>query len=320
VKRFLALALGTGLAAALLVAGVLLLNIDERRRWQIQRQIFGPEPVGIFQADERLGWRHLPGAEGGQREVPDFDVRYRIDAFGNRLTPGAPPPGAPALIFLGGSFTFGHGVEDGETYPALLQQRWPELRIVNAATNGWGTSQALLALEELLAREPKVAGVVYAFISNHVVRNHLRKEWLVAVDEMQGRRNTHFELVGEDLVFQGLAGPELGVEASPEQVRREKRITVALVRALSRRCDEAGVPFLTVYLPDGTRGPIAPLLAKAVGPERLVDLRPELRYGSLHFAHDSHLRPEGHRQLAAALASTLSERMRLKLGSERGFE
>lgn len=315
-RRMLALGLGAIAAVGLLVGGFWILNIDERRLWQIERQLLGPEAIGIFEADARLGWRHVPGAEGRQREVPDFDVRYHIDAYGNRRVPGAPPPGAPALIFLGGSFTFGHGVADDETYPALLQQRWPELRIVNAATNGWGTAQALLVLDEHLARESQVAGVVYAFISNHVVRNHLRKEWLVAVDEMQGRRNSYFELSNEELVFKGLAGPEQGVEASPEQVRHEKRITLALVRALATRCREAGVPFLVVYLPDGTRGAIAPLLSKVVGPERLVDLRPELRYGSLHFANDSHLRPEGHRQVAAALASTLSERLRLPLGEQ----
>ncbi len=104
-------------------------------------------------------------------------MRYRIDAYGHRVTPGAPEPGAPALIFLGASFTFGHGVEDDETYPALLQQRWPDLRIVNGATNGWGTTQALLSLDEHFEREPRIAGVVYAFITNHLVRNHRRKQW-----------------------------------------------------------------------------------------------------------------------------------------------
>lgn len=316
-RRLLALGLGLVAATALLVGGVSLLGIDERRLWQIETQLFGPEPVGIFQGDERLGWRHIPGAEGRQREVPDFDVRYHIDEFGNRRTPGAPAPGAPALIFLGGSFTFGHGVEDDETYPALLQQRWPELRIVNAATNGWGTVQALLSLEEQLEREPEVAGVVYAFISVHVVRNHLRKEWLVAVDVMQGRRNPYFVLEGDELRFGGLAGPEQGVEASPAQVETEQRVTLALVRAIAARCARAGVPFVVLYLPDGTQGPIAPQLAKVVGREHLIDLRPKLHYGRLHFAHDSHLRPEGHRQVAAAIASDLAQRLHLPIGGER---
>ena len=319
-KALLALLLAILFASALFFGGAWLLGLDgpalERRIWQVQTQIFGPEEVGIFQGDPRLGWRHLPNSEGRQREVPDFDVRYHIDGFGNRRTPGAPEPGTPALIFLGGSFTFGHGVEDAETYPALLQQRWPEVRIVNTATNGWGTAQALLSLDEHLNRESPVAGVVYAFISNHLARNHRRLPWLKAVDSLRGRRNPYFELEGDKLVFGGLAGPEQGIALDPQQQERERRITAALTRELARRCAEREIPFAVVYLPDGTKGPVAPLLAGAVGHERLIDLRNQLRYPRMHFAHDSHLRPDGHRQVAAALAPLLSERMQLPLSGK----
>ena len=63
-----------------------------------------------------------------------YDVTYNIDDFGNRvsLSPARQNNGR-SVIFVGGSFTFGEGLEDSETLPSLfalksgLRARKPDL-------------------------------------------------------------------------------------------------------------------------------------------------------------------------------------------------
>lgn len=58
----------------------------------------------------------------------------------------APAPEAsarPVLLFLGDSLTAGYGVAGDEAYPALLQERHPELEIRNAGVSG-STSAGVL--------------------------------------------------------------------------------------------------------------------------------------------------------------------------------
>lgn len=94
-----------------------------------------PARIGIYQSDTMYGWRHIPLSKGRHRVPFTFDVSYSIDSLGNRATPGGYK--LPKVLFLGCSFTFGHGVENGETYSALLAKQFPSFKMVNAATNTW---------------------------------------------------------------------------------------------------------------------------------------------------------------------------------------
>lgn len=308
-RRALALLLSLLLAvfaAALLVWILEASGVDLKRRlWLARIQLLGPEPVGIWRDDARLGWRHMPGATGRQRDVPDFDVAYHIDERGHRLTPGGPGPDAPGVLFLGGSFTFGHGVEDDEPYPALLQRAWPQVRVMNAATNAWGTAHALLALEEELAADDGIALVVYGFITHHVVRNHRSKPWLRQLHESRGRRSPFFALEKSQLVFRGLADPERdALPRGPEQLAREVRMTRRLLAEMARLCEVRGIPFVVVQLPEGGGGSVG-LLEQVLGEQAVIDLDSELPYEELHFPHDLHLTPAGHAAVAEALRPRL---------------
>lgn len=189
-----------GFALALGLVAAHLLGFDlERQFWLAKTRLFGKEPVGIWREDSRYGWSHEPNSTGRHREVPDFDVPYHIDSNGRRRTLGAANHPARKILFLGGSFTFGHGVEDGEPYPALLQQQWPELECINAGVNAWGTTQALLTLQDEFEKGERFDLVVYGFISHHVSRNHLRRSWLDVLQAGRDRRNPWFALEGEEL-------------------------------------------------------------------------------------------------------------------------
>jgi hypothetical protein len=213
-------------------------------------------------------------------------------------------------LFLGGSFAFGHGVEDSEPYPALIQRAWPEYRVANAAVNAWGTTQALLSLEDELARNEQIVLVVYGFITHHHQRNFVRESWLESLMATRKRRNPYFEVDGDRIVFQGLADPVLdGQPDSAELARRELLMTGLLLRDMASLCAERNIPFTVVYLPDGSRDIGISLLNSAVGADAVVDLRPWFDYEDLHFRHDIHLHPQGHRKVAEILRPLLEARL-----------
>ena len=281
-----------------------------RQAWLAKVGIFGAEPIGIFKADERFGWVHAPSVTGRHRIVPDFDVEYHIDALGHRVVPGASGRDAPVVLFVGGSFTFGEGVEDHEAYPALLQRDWQNLKIVNAAVSGWGTVQALFALERELKIHDSIALVVYAHISHHRQRNYLRRSWLDLLMESEGRRNPFFEIIGSQLVFKGLADPvRNGLPDSHELALRESLITQALLKRMLNISAARAVPFVVVHLPDGSTKTELDILARGVGRDGVIDLRPRVDYNSIHFEHDTHPRPDGHLQIAEALRPLLNARL-----------
>ncbi len=70
----------------------------------------------------------------------------------------------PVLLVLGDSLSAGHGIEQGDGWVALLQQRLrqrtPAYRVVNASISGDTTSSALARLPAILKRDhPDVAVV-----------------------------------------------------------------------------------------------------------------------------------------------------------------
>lgn len=100
------------------LAGIALLELAVRR--------FRPQPAfyarpGLYAADPYLGHRMRPGLSSEVGNFAEFKTRVHIDRAGLRGPEiGRRRPGVLRVLVLGDSFTFGTGVEDGETYPALL--------------------------------------------------------------------------------------------------------------------------------------------------------------------------------------------------------
>jgi len=239
------LALLFGLSVSALIVGLAWLWLPGLRP-QMTQVTPGEEFIGIWENDPVLGFRHIPGAVGRHRKDDSFDVTYTIDDDGYRVTRD-PVENGGRVIALGGSFTFGHGVEDDESWPAQLGQRWPHLKVVNAAANAWGTSHALLVLERELKRETPVL-VLYGWLRPHTDRNSIRHRW-VSVLAKYGRLHPHFELGPEGLEFRGVVGLE---DAEPESTlgldEKARNLTVAMVKKMHHLCEAAGVPFVVVPL------------------------------------------------------------------------
>jgi hypothetical protein len=76
-----------------------------------------------------------------------YDVVYSIGPHGFRSTRGG-GPGADTYLFFGGSYTFGEGVDDDETYPARFSEALEfASTVVNISFEGYGPHQMLRALE-----------------------------------------------------------------------------------------------------------------------------------------------------------------------------
>lgn len=187
-RRRLALAV-FGVAFGLVMSAVVWLVLRPRDGRELPAyQVDGSSGRGgYFQADEDLGYAPVPGVRARSTRKHDgrllYDVRYTIDRNGLRWTPGARKKGR-AIVFFGGSFTFGEGVEDDETMPASVA-KWLRGRtpVVNAGFHGYGPHQMLRALETkrldpLLA--DGVEHVVYQGIDGHVMRSAGRATWDVA--------------------------------------------------------------------------------------------------------------------------------------------
>jgi len=149
----------------------------------------GREPV-VHEPDGVLGWHTIPGAyvlppyvSGGASAA----VTIRSD--GARATSSEPPARARRVELVGCSFTFGWAVGDDATWAWHLQQRRPELAVVNHGVNAYGTYQSLLLLEQALARGDRPERVIYGFHEVHEERNVAAPRWLAMLDRLSHRGN-----------------------------------------------------------------------------------------------------------------------------------
>jgi len=274
--------------------------------WFLKERWLGPSKIGIFQPDSIFGWTNKPLSTGSHFFPYSFHVRYHIDGQGHRITRGGYD--RPKVLFLGCSFTFGHGVEDEEAYPALLGEHFTPYKMVNAAAPAWGTVQAYLKLEQQLALYDDVDLVVYGFINHHLQRNYLRKEWLDRIG--LGRKNPHLEVRDGKLEHLGLSDPEQdGIADDNLLAIKEKELTLALLAAMQAACETRQIPFLVVNLPEDGAADFKTEILSVVGPDRFLDLRSEMDFPAIQLPIDGHPNAEGHRQIAKLLTPFLENHL-----------
>lgn len=112
-----------------------------------------------------------------------YKATYTIDKNGLRISPPSRKSNAPAILFFGGPFTYGEGVNDDETMPYLtgiLSGR--DYAIYNFGIHGNGAQHMLAEIEHgivssVLTHTPQFA--IYQVISDHVNRLKGLEPWLV---------------------------------------------------------------------------------------------------------------------------------------------
>ncbi len=136
-----------------------------------------------------------------------WDVMYKFDKYGRRLTTIVPPaPAQRAIIFSGCSFTFGTGLHEGETVPDLVAKALPEVKVYNAAIGASGTNQtlALLQMKNFEDMFPEKESLfVYVYIHDHIIRSNALYPALYWMKE-----TPHYEWENKKLVSHGTIGEE----------------------------------------------------------------------------------------------------------------
>src|SRR5215470_10696794 len=100
------------------------------------------EPGGtLFAAHPTLGYALVPGKFTVHARLVTWHPTH-ADAI-HRVTrpPGDPPPAEPrdGVWIFGDSNSYGWAMEDDQTYAWLLQQKHPELDVVNFSVGGYST-------------------------------------------------------------------------------------------------------------------------------------------------------------------------------------
>ena len=98
----------------------------------------------LFQPDPELGWRPLPNLDLVRRNANGDTWHVMTDAAGIRGPSAWSDDGRTRLLVLGDSFAFGEGVELAARFDTLIQERLPDLSVVNLGVMGYGPDQQLL--------------------------------------------------------------------------------------------------------------------------------------------------------------------------------
>lgn len=132
-----------------------------------------------IQPSKILGYANLPAISSSIKFVVDNKVIYDIICTNNenglRLTPNNNANSRTCLNVYGGSFVYGHGVENSQTITALLQKNLPQYNVKNFGINGAGVHQMLARLEfdldsnELGQCDENI--FIYEAIPHHIYRS-----------------------------------------------------------------------------------------------------------------------------------------------------
>ncbi len=221
-----------------------------------------PDPVlGWVLTSEPMEYRHRLANQDG---VVQYDVVYSV-VNGMRRTSAHPPDG-PAVIAAGCSFTLGHGLNDQDSWPWLLQEQLPQYRVLNAAAMAYGTDQALLAAERQVKRSPQhTMAVVLGLGDFQIDRNSAVQGWMVYVypfskplfamgpDSAEYRCQVRFwslpVLSRSDLFAHAMNVLANRVYYGVPSHEEAKKLTAALIKTFARRFQALGVRLAVVILP-----------------------------------------------------------------------
>jgi hypothetical protein len=233
------------------------------------------EPREWTVADPDLGYRPRPGIEivNTSRFGSDtiFRVTYTINGDSTRATPPA-PTGADTYLFLGDSFMFGHGLDDGETLPAAFAKANDfNVRTVNFSAPGYAPNQLVRALET--GRLDHLMGQRVKAVVTWIIPDHLRRvtgdgPWLgasprYALDDGALRYTGSFDsyrwsdpLAGlRHLVDQQFAFVR-AIGLKRRQEREAEIFTALMIRLQMLAREKFGAPLVVVYSwPDESSGP-----------------------------------------------------------------
>lgn len=126
----------------------------------------------VHEPDELLGWRPRAGGHAKHEEDGSFVAEYEIDAAGFKSVPNKGVASARVFIF-GDSYTFGHGVNNDDTYANVLAGKYFDstVHVFNVGVMGYGIEQMYGRFIEIESSLSAHDIVVFAPTSQDIKRN-----------------------------------------------------------------------------------------------------------------------------------------------------
>jgi len=105
----------------------------------------------LYEIDDQLGYTTSPGKHRVAISVASKTYRFSVTVpqRGLRATAYRQEDKPMAIYAFGDSFIFGWGNNDEQTMPWLLQQKFPQYKVLNLAQNGYGITHAVVQFERM---------------------------------------------------------------------------------------------------------------------------------------------------------------------------
>ena len=166
----------------------------------------------FLRSDRVLGVRFIPGKRGLSQGIC-YGAHVSINSHGwrGREVSVSKPPGVYRILVLGDSFMAGLQVENGQTFPSVLEDILTRLNpsqrveVLNFGVPSWGTDQEYVSLREYgLSFDPNL--VLLAFYAQNDVSDNSA--------ELQGTFSAYpkpfFDIEGDRLIERPFEDPAVG--------------------------------------------------------------------------------------------------------------
>lgn len=297
------------------------------------------EPEAMFRSDPMLGGRTVANLHGWF-SAAEYRTRVDTNADGFRM-PGDLAPakrGVLRVLVLGDSFTFGMGVEERETYAAVLQRLLnahggTAAEVLNLGVIGYGTLQEIELLHQYAFLEPDIVIIGFfardsflAASANDLEDNYYFAKGLHAApgDGRSDPRATDLPLSRKvrlrllwhsnlyrltELALGGYLRRRYAPSDDPALREQAWRITGDALTALDREFESEGVRGVLLWIPDpatvARQNHSVAVRLDGLGLKHIevVDMLGVLQGGGApaYFNLDSHLNANGHALAASAL-------------------
>ena len=286
------------------------------------------EPAGRLVAREPLvGWAHIPGAH---TITLASGFRFRFTILPDKLRVTRPlstytgKDNRDKIWIFGCSYTEGWSLNDEETYPWLLQERFPAYDVVNYGVGGYGTVHSLVQFRDALKTSaPRVAVLAYADFHderNTLARTHRRA---IALDNDLGPleyphgsldRQGRLQITYSDISYTEVPtarflalGQFVEMELNRYDTKRLRShaVSEALVLEMARLARDHGVKLILANIDRGPGGVRMLEFARNHGIPA-VDMSVDRRIpGNTNLPHDAHPSARANRHYADVLERQL---------------
>ncbi len=301
-------------------------------RWLRKRK--GKNPKEFVELDRELGW--IPAAELDDHPYQGAHISTNSANMRGAREYTLERTGAPRIVTVGDSYTFGQCVNDDEVYGGVLEELLPGSEVLNLGVMGYGQDQALIRLRrEGLPYRPDV--VVFGFHGSNMRRNLL---------SFRDYAKPRMRLVDGELVTENVPLPtpmqvildpwpprmwdyyvmagQKDILKRPEVREEMEALSEAIVHQMAADAAEVGARLAVIHLPhpawlkgDDPFGlPIIKRLCEGENPSNLIcptaldrfrEIVVDKQTQSIHY--ECHFSPQLQRAVGEAIVESLREEM-----------